>query len=210
MNSIKKFNTEEDLKKYINNLVIRNVGSGTEGYAALTKANDIIKYIEWQHRIPYDEEIITTADYKLESFNFPNKLILCKSHVAGYRTRYFNDNLLDTNGEKYINLSKLLTARKRMIEDIKVISKDKYRMNDIENNLLFDGERLCAIDTLDYRIVSNLTLSDNIELLDEAIRIKLCMIDPRIAFWNISTEDVIKRMIKEKEIRKINIYKKAV
>lgn len=206
MNNIKEFKSEAEIEKYINNLKIKYIGSGTEGDVSLTKDNDLVKYIMIQHRICYDDEIITTSDYNLKSFNFPNKLILCRSHIAGYRTKYFKNNVFDQECKiKEIDLFDLLEAREKMIEDIREISKEKYRMNDIENNLLFDGKRLCAIDTLDYRIVSNLTVDDNIELLDTALSRKLYRIEPRLLLSNLSFENQVKKLIKEYG-NKLTIY----
>lgn len=199
MHNIKNFKSEEEIEKYINNLKIKNIGYGTEGRVSLTRDNDLVKYIMIQHRIPYDEEVITTKDYNLTSFNFPNKLIVYRSHIAGYRTNYFQNNILDDDCSiKYIDLSNLIEAREIMIDDIRVLSKDKYRMNDIEHNLLFNGKRLCAIDTLDYRIVSNLTFDDNIELLDRAIKYQLSNVIPGTVLFNhIPVEEMVKELRKK-------------
>ena len=68
-----------------------------------------------------------------------------------------------------VDIDSLVKARKRFIEDAKVMADNKYYLFELLNNLVFDNKRLVAIDTLDYKKDNNVTLKDNISSLDYAL-----------------------------------------
>lgn len=207
--NIKKFEFNEEVLNYINSNSKRKIGTGTEGYVFLTKDNDTIKYIIKRHRILYNSEILTSK-LSLKSFMFPTEIILNGDYVAGYKANYFSNDIFRNACNKEFDLYNLLKARKEMIKDIKILSKEKYSINDLEYNLLFDGERLAAIDTLDYKKNKRLILSDNIYKLDKAIKYNLNMLDSRTILLNhLSVEEMINTYIKNNGSI-VSVYKKVV
>lgn len=205
---IKYFDNNDDIKEYIKNLAIKNVGKGTEGQVWLTKENDTIKYVLKAFRQTYKPSMLTEDDIKLESFIFPTEIFVENGFVAGYRARYFKDdifNKMDTKTGSVINLEKLAIAREKMIKDIEVLTKAKYKIEDIENNLLFDGKRLIAIDTLDYPKINNIELYENIELLDYAIITRLVLIDSRVKRLQDSSFDEIVDYLADKDVFELTI-----
>ena len=198
MSNIKEFKDNNKLEKYISNLSIKTIGKGTEGYVSLTKDNDTIKYIDNIERKPYTSTIITKDDLNLESFAFPTEIFVVNEFVAGYRAEYFENDIFNCMNYKTgitFDLRNLYKARLKMIKDIEVLSKNKYKMSDIANNLLFNGEKLMAIDTLSYHKVKNLYAYDNIEEFDYAIKYRLCLIDQKAVRWNdLSGDEVIKKI----------------
>ena len=207
--NIKKFEFNEEVLNYINSNSKRKIGTGTEGYVFLTKDNDTIKYIIKRHRILYNSEILT-SELSIKSFMFPTEIILNGDYVAGYKANYFSNDIFRNACNKEFDLYNLLKARKEMIKDIKILSKEKYSINDLEYNLLFDGERLAAIDTLDYKKNKRLILSDNVYKLDKAIKYNLNMLDSRTILLNhLSVEEMINTYIKNNGSI-VSVYKKVV
>lgn len=205
---IKYFNNNAEVKAYIKNLAVKNVGKGTEGQVWLTRDNDTIKYAVKEFRQTYKPEMLTEDDMPLESFMFPTEIFVENGFVAGYRAKYFKGdifNRMDTKTGSIINLEKLAKAREKMIKDIEVLTKAKYKIEDIENNLLFDGERLAAIDTLDYPRISNIELYENIELLDYAIMTRLVLISPKIQRLRYSSFDEMVDYLADQDISEIKI-----
>lgn len=209
MNNLRIFNTMEELRGYIrlNTNNSKEIGFGVEGVIYLSKDGDTIKEIQNPTRVlPYDEEIITTNDYKLDSFIFPSELYLYNNIIYGYKAKYFkNDLFCDLYRENAVemDLEKLLAAREKMIEDIKVLTNDNYKLDDLFGNILFDGEKLVGIDTLSYYKESGITLDDNISSLDQALNFKLYKIDSKSSTWDLSLEDRVKKLIKENGTSKI-------
>lgn len=201
MENLKIFSDLKELDKYLNCNIVREVGNGLEGYTYLAKDGSLLKRIRHQVVINASiDSIITTSMFCLESFIFPDELYVCDKTVYGYKTRFFyGDVFCDTRRKEsaIIDLEKLLKARNRMLEDIRILSIFKYKLNDLCGNLLFDGKRLAAIDTLSYSKDENITLKDNINSLDTAISYSLHRLDDRIIDWDIPLTDKIKRLIYE-------------
>lgn len=205
---IKYFNNNNEVKAYIKNLAIKNVGKGTEGQIWLTKDNDTIKYAVKEFRQTYKEDMLTEDDMYLESFLFPTEIFVENGFVAGSRARYFKGdifNRMDTKTGSIINLEALAQAREKMIKDIEVLTKAKYKIEDIENNLLFDGRKLAAIDTLEYHRVNNLELYENIEALDYAIILRLVLINPKLQRFRYSSFDEIIDYLADQDIYELRI-----
>ena len=152
-------------QNYIRKIAKAEVGKGTEGKIWLTRDNDTVKYTIPRFRKPYSTYMITEEDMKLESFLFPTELFIVDDTVAGYRAPYFKGdifNRMDEKAGKVINLENLANARETMIRDVEALTKAKYKIEDIENNLMFDGKKLKAIDTLEYHKVKNIEVYEYI------------------------------------------------
>lgn len=209
MKNVEIFNSISEITDYIKLNAIQELGSGVEGVVYLTKSNKAIKYIKNSlNTIAYRSDIIMSNDYNLSSFIFPDKLLMYKNLVYGYESKYFKNDVLcnEYRREKVeIDLEKLLEARERLIEDVKVLTNEKYKLDDIPGNVLFDENNLACIDTLSYNRKAFVTLNDNISAIDRALDFKLYVIDRKTADWNLSFENKVKKLIIENKTSKILI-----
>ncbi len=172
MKNIKEFESKDELKIYFKKNAIKKIGEASEGKVYLTRDNEIIKGM-WGSFVPkhYKDypDIIMADDVKLDSFIFPKELFLYKGIIIGYRQDYFKGNIFKFDSLDRVNLDKLVKARERFIEDTKVITDSGYHLFELPRNLLFNNERLVAIDTLDYVKRDDITLKENIETIDYAL-----------------------------------------
>ena len=209
MKNVEIFNSISEITDYIKLNAIQELGSGVEGVVYLTKSNKAIKYIQNSlNTIAYRSDIIMSNDYNLSSFIFPDKLLMYKNLVYGYESKYFKNDVLCNEYRKEkveIDLEKLLEARERLIEDVKVLTNEKYKLDDIPGNVLFDGNNLACIDTLSYNRNAFVTLNNNILAIDRALDFKLYVIDRKTADWNLSFENKVKKLIIENKTSKILI-----
>lgn len=199
MSNLKLFTSTMEVNSYFEKMHLMQIGNGVEGEAYLDDNNSVYKRIKPNYYVTYEPSIITTSMFNLESFIFPDELFVLNRDIVGYKTRFFKgDVLCDINRKETatIDLNKLLLARKKMIKDLKVLTKAGYALDDTYGNVLFNGEQLAAIDTLSYYQDSSVTLMDNIAKIDKALDFKLYKIDPTTATWNLSFEDRVKKLIK--------------
>ena len=168
MKNIKEFKSIEEFNKYANK--VRKIYMNTigEGPIYITKDNEVLKDVS---NIPYPmylskkQDIIMDSDYNLDSFMFPTELYIYKDMIIGYTSKYFRGDIFEEFfGD--INIDALIRAREKMIEDIKVLTNDGYYLYDLAFNTLFNNKKLCAIDTLDYYRKENVTLKENLDILD--------------------------------------------
>lgn len=198
------FDNAFDIKKYVLDNSVRKIGSGWEGTVYLTPSNNTLKLFKDNYKVSYNEDILMASDLNLKSFVFPDELFICDNQIYGYKAKYFfNDIFNSTKKDKFIDLEKLLIARRQVLEDIKVLTQANYRLRDISNNILFDNNNLAIIDTLSYDKKS-VTLDENIELLDDALNLELMDIDLLTCALHMPFEDKIKRLINK---NKGNIFK---
>lgn len=209
MSDLRTFDTPLKIYEYVNANYFRKLGCGVEGAAYLAKDGSVMKYIQLPSGVvKYNEDIITTSKFKLKSFIFPDELFVCDNLIYGYRTEYFsNDVLCDKyrRSIRIIDLEKFLEAREVKIDDIKVLTDAHYRLKDICGNILFDGERLAAIDTLAYKKDYSITLDDNIFSLDRTLNMYLDIFECRTADEDTSVNDRVKRLIKANNSSEIEV-----
>ena len=132
MKNVKVFNSMLEIEDYIklNRVVDKEIGSGIEGLVYLTKDDKIVKYITNSlYSTVYSSRIIMSQDFNLPSFIFPDRLLMYKNLICGYESRYFKgdvfyDELRQEPVE--IDLENLLEAKKRLMEDVKVLTEAKY------------------------------------------------------------------------------------
>lgn len=211
MNNLKVFASVEELRKNIklNCNEGKKIGFGVEGITYLSNDGMVIKEIQNQiHLTKYNEDIITTSKYNLDTFIFPEELYIYDNLIYGYKAKHFENDLfcnLNREEDAYIDLEKLLEAKEKMIEDIKVLTKDNYKLNDLFSNILFDGEKLVGIDTLHYSKDENITLDDNIRDLNQALNFRLYKLESKTGDWNMPLDNKINKLIEENGTSKILI-----
>ena len=178
MKNIKEFDSFKEFKDYANASIIRKIGEGSEGDVYASAGGKIIKVISSDFRDrqyeDYKDDIIMADDLQLASFIFPEELYLLHGRIIGYKEERFEDNIFGDNiVASKVDLKKLIEARKRFIEDAKVMTDMKYRLFELPRNVLFNNKDLVAIDTLDYSKERRITLEENIALLDYALLLEL-------------------------------------
>ena len=175
MKNIKVFNSIEDFNEYLNNnskFILNNFGCSN---IHMTKDNEILKDMSnfnYPLKLLNENDIIMDGDYDLESFIFPNELYIFEDNILGYKSKYFNNDIMEDN-LRYINIEALLKARKRIIKDIKVLSNEGYYLWGLALNTLFDNEKLCAISTVNYCKALSVKLKHNIDMLDTGLIMRL-------------------------------------
>ena len=104
------------------------------------------------------DRMYTSEDYNLESFPFPSCLFLEDrkdedSKVLGWYARFqLEGDILvsDSADDSVIEFDELEKAYKVFIKDAKVLSDNKIVLFDLRGNILFDGKKLVAVNTLNY------------------------------------------------------------
>ena len=201
MNKIINFDNEKEFINYTKIDESNKIDCGSEGVIYLTDDEKIIKYmIDPYAPKEYSEfpDIIMSDDLKLDSFIFPDELYILDGQIIGYKEDFFANNIFDPrNPAKSIDVEKLLKAREKLIEDAKVITDKGYKLFEFPGNVLYDTNKLVGIDTLDYYKKNNITLSENIGIIDYALILELIDIYPEIEF-NIknSLENEIEKIYK--------------
>ncbi len=139
-------------------------------------------------------------DYNLSMFYLPTSLLIYDQKIVGYESLYFPNNIIKFgapyNGNiKDMNIPNLLKAREKLIKEARILTKDKIVIMDLTFNLLFDNEKLGAIDTFGYYYDPNVTLDDNIDSIDYAILHELHYHDIRFEQdYDLSVEKNLKRI----------------
>lgn len=163
------------------------IGEGSEGVAFLLSNNKVLKYIKETAEDYKAKDIITTDDVNIEGFLFPDKLYILNNQVKAYESKYVQDIFtIESNcaargyfiaDETYdkVDFKKLYKAYLVLQKEVLELSKKHILMDDLLYNLLFDGEKLYAIDTLGYKKVKEDCTMRNLEQLDYAIRGKISL-----------------------------------
>lgn len=182
MKNVINFKSEKELTEYLKSKRISIIGEGSEGicykshfdklaYKIIDSDDNSVSYIPEYNM----EDIITEDDIYLSSFLFPKTLITVNGKFRGYTSKAIDKNYFDINemleNISNIQIKKLLKAYKVMLKDIVVLSEQHISIYDLPHNLLFDGEKLYAIDTCCYyRTDNSNVLESNIKSLNCAIK----------------------------------------
>lgn len=200
MKNIKNFNGNYEFLEYMGDSLNLDVCKAIEGKAFLIKDRCYFKYLHREDRIEYNKNIIMSTDFDFKTFLFPTEIFLVGNYIAGYKTEFFpNDifNKMDVKEGITFDLRKLYKARKKMISDIKKLSFNNYKITNIKDNLMFDGEKLVAINTLGYHKIDNVRYVENLVALDSAINYRLSKIEPMVKpFIDMPTDEVMKKIVK--------------
>ena len=180
MPKVINFHSKIEFDTYIMKKVCENLGSGSEGccYKGIDgKAYKCIDYDEEYFFPDYDiNKIITTSDITNESFAFPQILFTIAGEVVGYMSDLVEPNLFhdcflaELNTIDHIDFDKLIEAYYKMKNDVSALTDSGIRIYDLPFNLLFDGEKLVGTDTCSYSYDKEISLEENIDSLDTAIK----------------------------------------
>ena len=170
MKNIKEFKSDKEFEKYINDLNCAKLCSTSKSDLYISRDYHVIKDI--RKDVDYDNlkisDVIMDSDYNLDSFIFPSELYVANDKIIGYKTNYFKGDVLESTFGR-INIDLLVKAREKFIEDMKVMTDGGYYLYDIGFNILFDNIKMCAIDTLDYYKKNDVTLDENLYMLDKGL-----------------------------------------
>ena len=169
------------LNYFLHSKWLKYVESGSEGmfyYSQIDKAGYKMFFSnEGEYVRPdYDaHEIIKNEEVNIDSFIFPETLLIVNGNLYGYITKYIENNLFDLNmlnffQEGVIDYKALKEAYKAFKKDVIKLSEKKIEIFDLPNNLLFDGSKMYAIDTCSYHYSDSKDLTKkNLEALETAM-----------------------------------------
>lgn len=155
------------------------------------------------------ENPICKDDLNLESFLFPEEIYRCNNKIFSYKTKFIQNNefkIPSFRNWKIPNINKIKKALIPLIKDIYILSKNNIYAIDLAwRNTLFDGEKLYIIDTLDYEIVDEDQLEDNIKSLKNIITCLIANVNLAHEAYHveISENDL-------KEYQNLHIYTKEI
>lgn len=175
MKNIREFKLLEEFNEYVNSNIKYSIGNSSEGSVYLTKNDNVLKDISniyYPMYLEKNKDVIMSDDLKLDSFIFPDELYVFEDKIIGYIAEYFKCDIFE-NFISDIDVDALVSARKKFIEDMKVLTDKGYFLFDMGFNTLFDNHKLCAIDTLDYYKKDGVTLEENLNMLDYALITRL-------------------------------------
>lgn len=110
---------------------------------------------------------------KNDTFIWPNDVIMIEDLVAWYTHSYFEGkNFCDFNDPFKVNLDNLSHAVCKANEDIKSLTDNGVKINDLLYNLMFDGKRIKVVDTFEFR-KGDITYLENVEDLNNEIKMFL-------------------------------------
>ena len=175
---MKNFNSRDELINYIytsSNGLYRCIGKGSNSFCHLGNDNKTYKIFN----VFEEKDLSIYRQPDLEHFIFPEEIYLVDNKLAGYKTKYIdNDILVSTKslimGEnpKELDLSVLKKAYEEFIVEVDTLSRQGICLYDLIGNLLYDGENLYAIDTDDYERVDldyDSLYKKNIEIVKQAL-----------------------------------------
>ena len=192
MKNIVEFNSMDEFIAYRKNITLAEIGSGSEGICYLGKDGFIYKDLT-EGCFPYSldvNSIITSDDIKVDNFIFPDVLFAENSKLIGYRSKYIQRNLFDTDylfreGIKEFDFNKLMDAYYDICNDAEKLADANIEIFDLSYNLIFDGEKLYGIDTDHYKVVDYPVREHNIVCVNSAIKNEFIMIADYIFEENI-------------------------
>ena len=178
--SIVNLKSIKELEEIIGTDLVK-LGTGCEGITYLSKKDNkaykILTDFEYEDKI---EDIITSFDINLKYILLPEKLYVYDNILIAYKTKYIKKNFLDIDNKDNniynIDFDKFITAYKNLLEEIKILSKNKIEIYDVTPNLMFDGTDLYLIDTCSYKKTNEKIYKIynwNKERLDSAIKFLL-------------------------------------
>ena len=199
----------------------KQIGTGFEGKAYLTKDNKVLKIISTKAPLIPEEQadcIIMKQDAESKSVFFPDKLFICNGVVIGYTCDYFGKtvapfNMMNIPIKKLltydysqnrfdrINFNKIFNAREVLFRDILLLTEHGIYLEDVAGNILFDGQRFGLIDTLHYGVKDNASLVENIQIIDTSMLEALEEFNPLFtADYKQSFENNVARIRKQFKI----------
>lgn len=148
-----------------------SIGDGSEGECFFNKG-DVYKIYKCDD---YIRNTICKDDIPLDSFMFPIEIYKCNKEIFASKTRYIGKNYIDIKSTIRGNvpdINKIKQALIPFIRDLYILSKNHIIVIDLQHNLLFNGERFYAVDTLSYVKDKKNTFEKNIRLLELALLVE--------------------------------------
>lgn len=175
MVNVKNFKTVDEFENFIEQIVDKEIGDGSEGVCYTSKVDDEVYKIFRDLDTIEVNKILTTDTIingislgSIDSFVFPNEIYTFNNKVIGYRTKKV------VNGEQFnpnnIEEKILKIAVSKFKNDLILISKFRIRTIDMGANLLFDGKNIFAIDTFNYEISNTNTEAKNLKSFEAALK----------------------------------------
>ena len=159
--------------------LIKSVGNGSEGECFLSTNRDVYKiyFNGFLNRGIKPENVITKYELDLPSFLFPKELFIVDGIVMGHVTDYFPGNQFGFDNDSLevyqLDYEALANAYDVFLQDLQVLSEHGIFVYELIYNLMFDGEKLVACDTCEYKRYSDFDFEElyqkNVETLDIAI-----------------------------------------
>ena len=172
------FECDKDLLSFIKNNSIKFVGSGAEGSCYQGKYNNVYKFFEYSTKNKYNlKDIITEDEIKNDSFAFPTELYSVGDTLEGYKARFISkdyfsiENTFDIKTISKFNFDNFSKAYKVFLKDLLKLSKENILIYDLPFNIMFDGNKMTAIDTCGYKKVKEDPTKDNISSLNGAMEL---------------------------------------
>lgn len=147
--------SESELNKIIR--AGKEIGFGSEGDAYVLKNGNVLKvlnYDEDELEEVYEEydanDMLKFSDVENDSYYFAKKLYMVNGYVRAYiskRCPGYNLSVLDPS---FLNINNLLDSYDYFYDDTKRLSSMGIKAIDMMYNILYDGKRFGAIDTLWY------------------------------------------------------------
>ncbi len=214
------FQSSVEFSEYLKKACIlqRIIGVASEGTCYSDKLRQYAYKIFHEEEAPKCEDadnIITTDDIQLDSFAFPITLFTTPDDFLGYTSKLVHRDLFSSEmtcsleNIRRISFDKLLKAYDKMVPDVESLSKEQIHIFDLPFNLLFDGERLTAIDTRYYTREERDVLKENLNSLRSAIisvfELWTDSYEERESYQDMSVEEYLK-MIQSVYVPKRKIY----
>ena len=195
---------------------------GKDGLAYKRIYDDTYKYNKF---CTYNaDKFITKDDCDVDSYVFPDELFCVKDKVKGYKSELVHEDLLLNNfirnGFRYklkehqisysknaiydiilnnlkqIDYKKLKKAYEKLYEDTLIISDKGIKINDLKNNIMYDGHKLKVVDTSNYIRTKERVARRNIEILENALKDELEYLYNIISKEKVNRHEKMYRYIK--------------
>lgn len=174
------FHNKKEFKEFIISKKLYKIDGGAEGefyISTMDRKGYKIFFNFEKYCMPIYEidKVIMNDEVNIDSFIFPEELLIVNDQIKGYVTKYVSKNMLLDNNLISIDIDNFdfksfKEAYINMKIDIVLLSEKHIAVYDILNNLIYNGKKLYAIDTLGYyKSDSKYLLKRNIASLDSAI-----------------------------------------
>lgn len=179
---MKEFSSNNDFKAYLKEKGLIKKGSGSEGSFYYSWVDKKGYKIFNQENLYKPELVIMDDEVQIESYIFPEELLVIDGKLKGYTSRIIKNNILsDSNLENFnlgaIDFTALKMAYKLFKIETALLANKGIAVFDLANNLVFDGKRIYAVDTCCYyKTKDKWVLRHNDQCLNDAIDSMLEMI----------------------------------